>query len=109
MIETINLTKRYGELMALANLNLQIEKGDCFGFIGPNGAGKTTTIKMLMTLLLPTSGHARVLGHDVVAEPREVRRNVGYVFGGDRGLYDRLNARDNLRYFSELYGVRPER
>jgi ABC-2 type transport system ATP-binding protein len=62
---------------------------------------------MLITLLLPTSGTARVLGHDVVKDAREVRRRIGYVFGGDRGLYERLPALDNLRYFSELYGVPP--
>jgi len=84
-----------------------VERGELFGLLGPNGAGKTTTIKMLITLLLPTAGSARILGHDVVAEPREVRRRVGYVFGGDRGLYERLSALDNLRYFSELYGVPP--
>ncbi|HEU4330038.1 MAG TPA: ABC transporter ATP-binding protein [Lapillicoccus sp.] len=94
---------------AVRGVSFGVGEGELFGLLGPNGAGKTTTIKMLMTLLLPTAGHARVLGHDVVDEPREVRRNVGYVFGGDRGLYDRLNARDNLRYFSELYGVPPHR
>jgi ABC-2 type transport system ATP-binding protein len=73
--------------------------------LGPNGAGKTTTIKMLITLLLPTAGTARVLGHDVVSAPAQVRARIGYVFGGDKGLYERLNAVDNLRYFAELYGV----
>ena len=88
-------------------VSFDIERGELFGLLGPNGAGKTTTIKMLITLLLPTSGSARVLGHDVVDDAREVRRHIGYVFGGDRGLYERLNALDNLRYFAELYGVPP--
>jgi ABC-2 type transport system ATP-binding protein len=82
-------------------------RGELFGLLGPNGAGKTTTIRMLNTLLLPTRGVARVLGHDVADDPVAVRRNVGYVFGGDRGFYDRLTARDNLRYFADLYGVDP--
>ncbi len=92
---------------AVRGVSFDIERGELFGLLGPNGAGKTTTIKMLITLLLPTSGTARVLGHDVVDDVREVRRRIGYVFGGDRGLYERLSALDNLRYFSELYGVPP--
>ena len=96
-----------GTRLAVDRLSLEISPGELFAFLGPNGAGKTTTIKMLITLLLPTSGSARVLGHDVVAEPREVRKRIGYVFGGDRGLYERLSGLDNLRYFAELYGVPP--
>jgi ABC-2 type transport system ATP-binding protein len=92
---------------AVRGIDFEVERGELFGLLGPNGAGKTTTIKMLITLLLPTAGSARVLGRDVVAEPREVRRRVGYVFGGDRGLYERLSGLDNLRYFCELYGVPP--
>ncbi|MGD9955264.1 MAG: ATP-binding cassette domain-containing protein [Candidatus Nanopelagicales bacterium] len=92
---------------AVKGISFEVERGELFGLLGPNGAGKTTTIKMLITLLLPTSGSARVLGHDVVAEPREVRRRIGYVFGGDRGLYERLSGLDNLRYFAELYAVPP--
>ena len=92
---------------AVRGVSFSIERGELFGLLGPNGAGKTTTIKMLITLLLPTAGTARVLGHDIVAAHREVRRHIGYVFGGDRGLYERLNALDNLRYFAELYAVPP--
>jgi ABC-2 type transport system ATP-binding protein len=93
------------EVEAVAGISFAVEQGELFGLLGPNGAGKTTTIKMLITLLLPTSGEARVLGQDVVAHAREVRKRIGYVFGGDRGLYERLSAFDNLRYFAELYGV----
>jgi len=90
---------------AVRGVSFRVERGELFGLLGPNGAGKTTTIKMLITLLLPTSGEARVLGRDVVDDAREVRKRIGYVFGGDRGLYERLSAYDNLRYFAELYGV----
>ena len=90
---------------AVRGVTFDVAPGELFGLLGPNGAGKTTTIKMLNTLLLPTSGTARVFGHDVAREPVAVRRRIGYVFGGDRGLYERLSALDNLRYFAELYGV----
>jgi ABC-2 type transport system ATP-binding protein len=95
------------ETVAVGDVSFEIAPGELFGLLGPNGAGKTTTIKMLVTLLLPTSGSARVAGFDVVASPHEVRKRVGYVFGGDRGLYERLTGLDNLRYFAELYGVDP--
>ncbi|MCW3816849.1 ABC transporter ATP-binding protein [Micromonospora sp. DR5-3] len=93
------------EVEAVRGVDLTVGNGELFGLLGPNGAGKTTTIKLLNTLLIPTAGTARICGHDVVTETREVRRRIGYVFGGDRGLYERLSARDNLRYFAELYGV----
>src|SRR4249919_2590561 len=95
------------EVEAVRGVDFAIEQGELFGLLGPNGAGKTTTIKMLTTLLLPTAGEARVLGFDVATQPRDVRRRIGYVFGGEKGLYERLSALDNLRYFSELYGVPP--
>ncbi|MEU7982340.1 ABC transporter ATP-binding protein [Micromonospora sp. NPDC049081] len=93
------------EVHAVAGVDLTVGHGELFGLLGPNGAGKTTTIKLLNTLLIPTGGEGRICGFDVVRQTREVRRRIGYVFGGDRGLYDRLSARDNLRYFAELYGV----
>ncbi|MDX6476528.1 MAG: type transport system ATP-binding protein [Gaiellaceae bacterium] len=116
MIEAIELRRTYRtttgvirrkplEVEAVRGISFGVERGELFGLLGPNGAGKTTTIKMLITLLLPTSGQARVLGHDVVDDAREVRKRIGYVFGGDRGLYERLSGYDNLRYFAELYGV----
>ncbi|MDP9239262.1 MAG: ABC transporter ATP-binding protein [Actinomycetota bacterium] len=101
------LKRSVKDVHAVRGIDFSVEKGELFGLLGPNGAGKTTTIKMLITLLLPSSGSARILGHDVVGQAREVRRRVGYVFGGDRGLYERLSAQDNLRYFAELYAVPP--
>src|SRR5947207_9249295 len=99
--------RRTVEIEAVRGVSFEIAEGELFGLLGPNGAGKTTTIKMLITLLIPTSGTASVLGYDVVKDAREVRKRVGYVFGGERGLYERLSALDNLRYFAELYGVPP--
>src|SRR3954466_10954371 len=116
VIEAIDLRRTYRtttgvvrrkplEVEAVRGVSFAVEQGELFGLLGPNGAGKTTTIKMLITLLLPTSGTARVPGAAAAPEPREARRKIGYVFGGDRGLYERLSALDNLRYFAELYGV----
>src|SRR5437660_5043087 len=79
VIKTVNLTKRYGTLVALSNLNLEIQQGDCFGFIGPNGAGKTTTIKILATLLQPTWGEARICDFVVGYQSRQIRPLIGYV------------------------------
>ena len=93
------------KIEAVRGIDFEVAEGELFGLLGPNGAGKTTTIKMLITLLIPTAGSARVLGLDVVKDAREVRRRIGYVFGGERGVYERLSGYDNLRYFAELYGV----
>lgn len=96
------------EVVAVEDISFDIEPGELFGLLGPNGAGKTTTVKMLATLLIPTAGSASVLGNDVVRDANEVRKYIGFIFGGERGLYWRLSAVDNLRYFSSLYGVEPE-
>ena len=107
-MEVHRLRKTYpAGVEAVRGIDFQVAPGEVFGLLGPNGAGKTTTIKMLITLLIPTSGTASVLGHDVVKDAREVRKRIGYVFGGERGLYERLSALDNLRYFAELYAVPP--
>ena len=106
---TGTLRRKWKDVEAVRGVSFAIEQGELFGLLGPNGAGKTTTIKMLITLLIPTKGTASVLGYDVVKDAREVRKRIGYVFGGDRGVYERLSGLDNLRYFAELYGVEPRR
>ncbi|MGD2163516.1 MAG: ABC transporter ATP-binding protein, partial [Anaerolineales bacterium] len=90
---------------AVDGITFDVEYGELFGLLGPNGAGKTTTVKMLTTLLIPTDGQARILGYDVVSEARQVRGRIGFIFGGERGLYWRLSGLDNLRYFATLYHV----
>jgi ABC-2 type transport system ATP-binding protein len=90
---------------ALDSIDLEIEEGSILGLLGPNGAGKTTLVKILSTVLLPTAGSAAVLGHDIVRDTERVRRLIGIVFGGDRGLYFGLSGRQNLHYWAALYGV----
>ena len=96
------------EVMAVEDISFDIKSGELFGLLGPNGAGKTTTVKMLATLLIPTKGTATIMGHDVVKDAQEVRKRIGFIFGGERGLYWRLSGIDNLRYFASLYGVEPD-
>ncbi len=90
------------ETVALNGLNLQVSKGTVFGLLGPNGAGKTTTIRILSTLLIPNSGKATVAGFDVVKEASQVRKKIGLILGGERGLYGRLTGKENLRYFAAI-------
>jgi ABC-2 type transport system ATP-binding protein len=104
MISIRNLTKTYRDLTAVRDLNLTIEKGDVFGFIGPNGAGKTTTIKVLATLLEPTSGQAFVDGVDCVRNPLEVRRLIGYM-PDFFGVYDDMKVWEYLDFFAAAYKI----
>jgi len=104
IIETINLTKRYGKLVALDNLHLNIEDGECFGYIGPNGAGKTTTFKILATLLQPTWGEARVCGHVVGYESRKIRPLIGYV-PDFFGAYEDMVVVEYLEFFASAYNI----
>jgi ABC-2 type transport system ATP-binding protein len=96
------------EIVAVDDVSFEIQEGELFGLLGPNGAGKTTTVKMLTTLLIPTAGTASVKEFDVVNQADEVRKRIGFIFGGERGLYWRLSGIDNLRYFASLYGIDPD-
>jgi len=120
-VELVALTKRFhtrkvedhdgrrrvgrAEILAVDHVDLRIHRGELFGLLGPNGAGKTTTIRMLCTLLEPTSGAARIMGADVVTASEEVRRQIGVVLMGERSIYWKLTGRENLHYFAALYHV----
>jgi ABC-2 type transport system ATP-binding protein len=105
-ITVAGLTKNYGEIEAVRGIDFEVPVGETFGFLGPNGAGKSTTIKMLCTLARPTSGSARVAGHEVTSERDAVRRNIGLVFQ-DTTLDNYLTGAQNLKFHAALYGVPP--
>jgi len=105
VIETVDLTKRYGAQIAVNRLTLQVNREEIFGFLGPNGAGKTTTILMLLGLSEPTSGSARVCGIDPTREPVRVKRIVGYL-PENVGFYEEMTGFDNLKYVARLNGMR---
>jgi len=110
-IETNELSRRYrgvagaSERLALDAVTMRVEEGEVRGLLGPNGAGKTTLVKLLSTVLLPSSGSGQVLGYDLVRETVMVRKQIGLVFGGDNGLYQNLSARENLLFWTALYDV----
>lgn len=95
-------------IKAVNGITLDVQKGEIFGLLGQNGAGKTTTIKMLITLLAPTSGECKVLGLDVLGGEKKIRNRINFIFGGEMGVYRRLSARDNLKYFANLYHIEAE-
>jgi ABC-2 type transport system ATP-binding protein len=103
-VETSALVRRFGDFVAVDNLNLSVPRGSFFGFLGPNGAGKSTTIKMLTGLLAPTSGSISVLGRDLSAEPLEVKRRIGVV-PEDLNLFERLTGAEMLSFTGRMYGL----
>jgi len=104
MIFLEHVTKKYGDYTAVSNLNLEIPRGEIFGFIGPNGAGKTTTIKMMGGIMDPTSGSIRICGINIKDEPEKAKRKIGFI--PDRPyLYEKLTGREFLRFIANLYGV----
>ena len=104
VVRTRALHKRFGELVAVASLDLEIARGEVFGLLGPNGSGKTTTIRMLCGLVLPTSGTADVAGFDIITQAEAVRRRIGYM-SQRYGLYDELTVGENLRFYASVYGL----
>src|SRR5687768_18332089 len=104
VVEIRDLTKKYGDFVALDRLTLSVERGEILGFVGPNGAGKTTTIKILVGLALPTSGTARVAGADCVAEARKLKRLVGYM-PDTFGSYDNMRVGEYLDFFGAAFGI----
>lgn len=112
-VQVENLTKTFhdeqrGEVVAVNRVTFDCRPGEIFGLLGANGAGKTTTLRMLATILQPTSGRASLLGHDVVADPEAVRRNLGF-YSASTALYPRLTARETLEFFARINGYPEER
>jgi ABC-2 type transport system ATP-binding protein len=103
-IHISDLTKRYGKDRGIENINLQVEEGEIFGFIGPNGAGKSTTIRVLLNLLIPTGGSARIMGLDILRDSKKIRANTGYI-PSEANPWPDMTAREFLRYSASFYGI----
>src|SRR5215470_5261942 len=107
MIETVNLTKHFGDFVAVQDVNITVNPGEVLALLGPNGAGKTTTVRMLTSIFTPTSGSARVGGFDIVSQAEDVRARVGVLTEG-HGLYLRMRGREYLDFFGQLYDLPAE-
>ena len=105
MIEIKKISKHFKDIIAVDNVSFKVEEGKVFGLLGENGAGKTTTLRMLATMLKPTSGTAIINEYDLIQDPVDIRGEIGILFGGEIGLYDRLSARENIEYFGLLNGM----
>jgi sodium transport system ATP-binding protein len=108
LIQVSNLSKQFKKVKAVDEISFEVSDGEIVGLLGENGAGKTTTLRMLATMLKATGGTAKINGFDIVNEHQKVRGQIGILFGGEVGLYDRLTARENIRYFAELNGMSKE-
>lgn len=106
MLEVKELSKKFKDAVVVDKLSFNVNKGEIVGLLGENGAGKTTTLRMISTMLKITSGEVKVNDYDASKEPEKVRREIGILFGGDIGLYDRLTGRENIRYFANLFGIK---
>ena len=109
MIEVKELSKQFKKTKAVDSISFSVNDGEIVGLLGENGAGKTTTLRMLATMLKATEGTAIVNGFDIIKDPDKVRGQIGILFGGEVGLYDRLTARENMKYFAELNGLPKEK
>lgn len=105
MLRVENLTKKFKKVTAVDNVSFEVNPGEIIGLLGENGAGKTTTLRMLATMLKPTSGNAMIDGYNIIDNPNKIRERIGILFGGDVALYDRLTGRENMIYFAKLNGM----
>ena len=96
MLRVENLTKKFKKVTAVDNVSFEVNPGEIIGLLGENGAGKTTTLRMLATMLKPTSGNATIDGYNIIDNPNKIRERIGILFGGDVALYDRLTGRENM-------------
>lgn len=105
VIKVFDLSKNFGQFKVLKNINLEVNNGQILGLLGENGAGKSTFLRILSTMLKPSSGRAEVFGFDVIHEPEKVRKNVGILFGSETGLYERMTPKENIEFFGRLSGI----
>ena len=105
MLRVENLTNKFKKVTAVDNVSFEVNPGEIIGLLGENGAGKTTTLRMLATMLKPTSGNAMIDGYNIIDNPNKIRERIGILFGGDVALYDRLTGRENMIYFAKLNGM----
>lgn len=105
MLRVENLTKKFKKVTAVDNVSFEVNPGEIIGLLGENGAGKTTTLRMLATMLKPTSGNTMIDGYNIIDNPNKIRERIGILFGGDVALYDRLTGRENMIYFAKLNGM----